>query len=214
MGDNTYKLYYFSGNGRAAISRAILYHSKAKFEDVIVSFEEWPKMKTSGICDYQQLPILEYKGKFYSQSHAIEMYLGKTFNLYGKDLEEEYQINSLLDSYDDLFAVFHKIAFPDTDELKKNLENNKADFLQKFEFFISVYNKHYEKNGNSEYFLGNSFTIADIFLCVTLFYYAHMLKCEDLIKIKTPKLYGLIKKIKENELKEYFDKGYNYKTTF
>ena len=32
--NGTYKLYYFNGNGRAMIIRAILEYSKAKWEDI------------------------------------------------------------------------------------------------------------------------------------------------------------------------------------
>ena len=139
--NGTYKLYYFNGNGRAMIIRAILEYSKAKWEDIKVSNEEWPKMKSSSQCEYGQLPVLEYNGKTYSQSHAIELYLGKKFNLYGSSIDDEYQINSLLDSFDDLFIVFHAYAAPTNEEDKKNkeeatklkekLENLKLEFKVK-----------------------------------------------------------------------------------
>ena len=37
------------------------------------------------------MPILEHNGKRYSQSIAINIYLSKIFNLYGKNIEEEYE---------------------------------------------------------------------------------------------------------------------------
>ena len=49
--------------------------------------EHWPNVKQSGYCDFQQLPILEYNGKKYSQSLAIDLLLAKKFKLYGKDIE-------------------------------------------------------------------------------------------------------------------------------
>ena len=142
--------------------------SKAKWEDIKVSNEEWPKMKSSSQCEYGQLPVLEYNGKTYSQSHAIELYLGKKFNLYGSSIDDEYQINSLLDSFDDLFIVFHAYAAPTNEEDKKNKEQIKQEFLMKLGFFTEVYDKHYEKNGYKKYYLGDTFTIADLFLCCLL----------------------------------------------
>ena len=117
--NGTYKLYYFNGNGRAMVIRAILEYSKAKWEDIKVSNEEWPKMKSSSQCEYGQLPVLEYNGKTYSQSHAIELYLGKKFNLYGSSIDDEYQINSLLDSFDDLSLFSMHMPLQRTKKIKR-----------------------------------------------------------------------------------------------
>ena len=38
-----YKLYYFNGNGRAIIIRAILYYSKINFSDVKITINYIPK---------------------------------------------------------------------------------------------------------------------------------------------------------------------------
>ena len=43
--DDQYKLYYYNGNGKALIIRAILYYSKVKFTDIKVSNEDWKKLK-------------------------------------------------------------------------------------------------------------------------------------------------------------------------
>ena len=101
-----YKLYYFNGNGRAIIIRAILYYSKINFSDVKITKEDWIKLKQTGKFESEDLPVMEHKGKLYSQMHAIEQYLGYIFNIHGKNMEDEYQINSLLDSFDDLFTIF------------------------------------------------------------------------------------------------------------
>ena len=212
--DDTYKLYYFNANGREMIIRAILEYSKVKWEDIKVSNEEWDKMKNSSQCEYGQLPILEYNGKTYSQSHSIELFLGKKFNLYGTSIDDEYQINSLLDSFDDLFIVFHAYAAPTNDEDKKNKERIKQEFIMKLEFFANVYDKHYEKNGYKKYYIGDTFSIADIFVCCVLFYYSHVFICEDMYEKKIPKLYNLIKEIRDNELKDFFDKRFIKETDF
>ena len=57
--------------------------------------EHWPNVKQSGYCEFQQLPILEYNGKKYSQSLAIDLLLAKKFKLYGKDIE----VNILIWNY-------------------------------------------------------------------------------------------------------------------
>ena len=57
--------------------------------------------------------------KKYSQSHAIDLYLAETYDLMGKDIEENYQITNLLFSFDD-FTVDIWYAFLIEDEAKRN----------------------------------------------------------------------------------------------
>lgn len=211
---DTYKLYYFEGNGRALVIRAILSYVKASFEDIRIKTEEWPAMKKSGKFEYNQLPCLEYKGKSFSQSHSIEQYLARTFDLYGKNIEDEYQINSLLDSFEDLFTVFHMYIFPSSEEEKSRAEDLKYAFLDKFKFFVGIYEKTYEKIGEKKYFLGDYFSLADIFLCTVLHYFSHIFKCEDMVKATAPKLSKILEELEENQLKEFFDKYFNKESKF
>ena len=59
----SYTLHYFGANGRATIPRAILTYAKAKWTDDRVKQEDWPKVKKSGLCEFEQMPILEIDGK-------------------------------------------------------------------------------------------------------------------------------------------------------
>ena len=113
-----YTLHYFAGNGRAVIPRAILCYAKADWTNHAFGHDEWVKIKKSGLCEFEQVPVLEVDGKKYSQSHAITLYLGETFNLLGKDKEENYQINSLLLAVDDINMDIWKAMF-NPDEAKK-----------------------------------------------------------------------------------------------
>ena len=54
-----FTLHYFGGNGRAAIARAILSFAKADWTNDLIKREDWPKIKTSGLCEYEQVPVLE-----------------------------------------------------------------------------------------------------------------------------------------------------------
>ena len=58
-----YILHYFAGNGRAAIARAILSYVKADWTNNFIKKEDWPKIKTSGLCEYEQVPVLEVGDK-------------------------------------------------------------------------------------------------------------------------------------------------------
>ena len=201
-----YKLYYFNGNGRAIIIRAILYYSKSLFSDVKITKEDWTKLKQTGKFESEELPVMEYKGKLYSQMHAIEQYLGYAFNLHGKNMEDEYSINCLLDSFDDLFTIFKHFTWPESEEDKEHIKDYEKAFKSKLAFFVTMLEKKYKDKG--KYYLGDYFSLADIFITVVLTNFADKLDCENIIKEQGPKIAGLIDKIKNNELKTFFDKGY------
>ena len=76
-------LNYFGGNGRAVTARALLTVGKADWQNNQVKTEDWAKLKPT--FEFGQMPLLEHNGKKYSQSIAINIYLAKTFKLYGKN---------------------------------------------------------------------------------------------------------------------------------
>ena len=197
-----YTLHYFAGNGRAVIPRAILCYAQADWTNHTFDRQEWLKIKKSGLCEFEQVPVLEVDGKKYSQSHAITLYLGETFNLLGKDKEENYQINSLLLAVDDINMDIWKAMF-NPDETKK-AELMKAA-LEKFKFFLGKFEQRYVNLGKGKYFLGDKFTLADIIVTCSTCSQCAMLKFEG-VKDVVPTLYELIKRVSENELKEFFEK--------
>ena len=199
-----YVLHYFAGNGRAIISRAILCYAKADWTNDAIKREDWPTIKKSGLCEFEQVPILEVDGKKYSQSNAIALYLAETFNLMGKDIEENYQIRSLLFAIDDYNIEIWKALFS-PDEAKKP-ELLKAA-LEKFKFFVGKFEKRYVDLGKGKYFLGDKFTLADIIMACSISDASKMLKFEG-VKEVAPNLCELINRVKENELKEFFEKFY------
>ena len=199
-----YVLHYFAGNGRGIISRAILCYAKADWTNDAIKREDWPTIKKSGLCEFEQVPILEVDGKKYSQSNAITLYLAETFNLMGKDIEENYQIRSLLFAIDDYNVEIWKALFS-PDEAKKP-ELLKAA-LEKFKFFVGKFEKRYVDLGKGKYFLGDKFTLADIIMTCSISDASKMLKFEGVKEI-APNLCELINRVKENELKEFFEKFY------
>ena len=199
-----YVLHYFAGNGRAIICRAILCYAKADWTNDAIKKEDWPTIKKSGLCEFEQVPILEVDGKKYSQSNAIALYLAETFNLMGKDIEENYQIRSLLFAIDDYNIEIWKALFS-PDEAKKP-ELLKAA-LEKFKFFVGKFEKRYVDLGKGKYFLGDKFTLADIIMTCSISDASKMLKFEG-VKEVAPNLCELINRVKENELKEFFEKFY------
>lgn len=205
--NDTFKLTYFGGNGRAAIIRAIFSVMKYPFENEVIEPKEWMKIKQSGRFEFQQMPILKHNEKTLSQSVAIYNYLSKLFGLNGDTLEEQYQIDSLISTIEDINMVYYPCVMPRTEEQKKNPKKFKEIFIEKFERYLKVFERRYEGLGKGKYFLGNKFTLADIFLTVQLSGYQEFTK-ENLIKKNAPKLNDLIERIKNNECKEFFEKYY------
>ena len=69
--------------------------------------------------------------------------------------------------------------------------------------------KKYVELGKGKYYLGDRFTLADIALAITLVDDIDTLGLkESLLNELPPNLYELIKRVKEHELKEFFEKFY------
>ena len=199
-----YTLHYFGVNGRAIIARAILSYAKADWTNVLINREEWPKIKTSGLCEYEQVPVLEVGGKKYCESNAINLYLAETFGLLGKDAEENYQINNLLMTTEDYTKVARDI-FMCKDESKLPELKKKAE--DKLKFLFTRFEKKYVDFGKGKYFFGDRFTLADIFLTANLFGTLKALGLPDTCcKDVAPNVTDLAVRVKENELKEFFEK--------
>ena len=206
MNNGKFELLYFKINGRAAIIRAILSYVKADWKDNSFEQKDWPEIKTSGKCEFGQVPILFHNGKSYSQTLAICIYLAKIFNIYGKDIKEQYQIDSLLCSNDDITPLIYPIILPKTEEEKKNIEQSLENFREKFSRYLEIYEKRYLALGAGKYYLGDHFSLADIFLTTFLIDLSSIYKKENLIKKHSPKIFELIERVKANELKEFFEK--------
>ena len=133
-------------------------------------------------CTFGQLPLLEFDGHILCQSAAILRYLGRKYNLAGKDELESAHIDEIGDAALDFmlgkyacFPVFmisfravNRLNFKTTaftpifsekDETKK-LEMTKAAAATVTERFLKKFDALVEKNGG--YLVNNSLTWADI----------------------------------------------------
>ena len=137
------------------------------------------------------------------ESNAINLYLGETFNLLGKDSEENYQIYNLLMTHEDLGKPLSEFMSC-KDESKKN--ELKQKIVEKLNFFLGKFEKRYIELGKGIYFLGDKFTLADIFLAVAIPTLIDLLGINDFPYETSPNVGALVKRIKENELKEFYEK--------
>ena len=197
-----YILHYFNALARSINIKAILMSAKADWEDKPIAQNEWPKIKKSGLCEFEQVPILEHKGKKLSQRIAIELYLLRQFKLYGKNIDEEYQIDSLLCSFDDLIPSATGIMFCQDQKKKEELLKQ---FEEKFKFYLSKFEERYVKLGKGKYFLGDHFSGADIYVASALPGFCKLIG-KNIINDNAPNLHQLIERLKNAELKSFYDK--------
>ena len=201
--EEKYTLYYFNVNARGCIARAILSHVKANWENKVIEYNDFVQnyKQKKEFCEYGQLPILEYKGKYYSQSMAIALFLGKKYNLLGENEEQEYEINNLLCSFEDIFPLIHDPKMDNKVKYEK--------MRRYFKIYEEKYLKHVkESNGGNCYFANNKFTLADIYFGALIFSMLKSLEEIDMEK-EFPELKKLIDSYKgEDALKEFYEKYY------
>lgn len=206
--NDIFKLYYFSVNGRAVLIRALLSYSKINFENIFVD-KDWKQIKgNTSLFEFGQVPILVHNDKVLSQSKAIYLYLARLFDLYGKNIDDRYQIDSLLNSYDDISKFYLPLHYPRTEDEKNNKQKYIDIFKKELKRFLGIYEQRYKKLGYGNYFLGSYFSLADIYMAVYMNVLSEDVGGIRFIKDSSPKLAELIERIKSNELKEFFEKYY------
>ena len=205
---DSFKLYYFKVNGRTAPARAILSYAKINFEDIFIGQNWQEQKKNNDLFEFGQVPILVHNGRPMSQSKAIYLYLAQLFNLNGKNIDDQYQIHSLLNSYDDISRSYGPYAYPKSDEEKNNKEKYKKILVEELKRIFKIYEKRYIKLGGGKYYLGNYFSLADIYLTVYMNVFTKNVGGFQLIKESAPKLADLITRIRNGELKTFFEKYY------
>ena len=202
--EDKYILYYFKVNARGCMARALLSYVKANWENKVLEYNDFLQnyKQKKEFCEYGQLPILEYKGKYYSQSMAIILFLAKKYNLMGDNEDEEFEINNLLCSFEDIFPLIH-----DQNQDKKDAKYEKV--RKYFKIYEDKYLNHVkENNGKKYYFANDKFTLADIYFGALIYSMLNSLKEIDMEK-EFPELKKLLDFYKsDNALKEFYEKYY------
>ena len=95
---------------------------------------------------------------------------------------------------------------PTTEEQKNNPEKFRQALKDKIIQYLKVFEARYAKFGNGKYFLGDHFSLADIFLAVQMNCFLVPFKDEDIVSPVAPNIKKLMDNVKENEMKEFFEK--------
>jgi glutathione S-transferase len=209
MSNSLIKFYYFPVNAKGCVIRALLNHGKYNYKEINPRSD--PNWKQNPIFEFGQVPVLEIDGKNLTQSYAIEKYLSQKLDLYGKNIDENYQIDSLalaiLTDFHPKYAIW---LFTKNEYEKGMIEKNKNDFKNVWiPFYLTKFEQRF-KATSKKYFIGDRLSLADFYVGIHLNrilmnkYYLN--EFGPLFKNIAPKLYEHCQKLKENELKDYFNK--------
>ena len=160
------KIYYsHSPFWRAEVLRVSLYISDTPFEDVRISREEFINVIKTGFlpcgkkAPFHQLPVLEVDNKIIGQTGAIARYCGKISNLYSNDDINAAKIDQIIDSATDITNLVSP-TIKEKNEQKK-IEDRKI-LVNKLLPRWFRYLENLLSNEDSEWFVENKMTIADI----------------------------------------------------
>ena len=194
------KLTYFKDNGRVGLIRAMLLYKKIPFENIMYTLDEWPAKKDN--YEFKQLPQLEVNGKKLTQTIAICLYLARQLDLYPKDIYLQYHVDSLLACRDDITLLYRKV------KKKQYNEEEYKKYKEMIILYLQRIEDRYKELGCGKYYLGNDLSVADFFLGCMIYEFAILVKEEDIMGKYSPGIKNLVERLKNNELKEFYEKYY------
>ena len=151
-------LHYFDLYGRGEIFRMIFAFLEQRYEDHRVQFSDWPTLKTSSLCEFGQLPVMEIHNHTLTQTRAILRYVCQVNGLYPPQTShmDIYLVESICDEIDDLRTPLLELTFKkDSESLVKRYQVEIANMLPAIEERLM------ENAGNSGFFVGDDVTMAD-----------------------------------------------------
>ena len=160
------KIYYsHTPFWRAEVLRVSLYISGTPFEDVRISREEFINLIKTGFLPngkkvpFHQLPVIEVDGKIIGQTGAIARYCGKISNLYSENILEAAKIDQIIDAATDITNLVSPTIREKSEQ--KKIEDRKT-LTNKLLPRWFKYLENLLSDENSEWFVENKMTIADI----------------------------------------------------
>lgn len=151
-------LHYFDLYGRGEVFRMLFTYLKVEFTDHRVDFPEWPALKTSPLCEFGVLPVLDINGKRLAQTRSVLRYVCQLHHLYplSTNTVEIYLVESVCDLIDDLRAPLMTLSFAKDEEgVMKHYDGNIATGLEMLEARLA------KNTANSGFFVGNTVGMAD-----------------------------------------------------
>ena len=161
------KIYYsHTPFWRAEVLRVSLFIGNIPFEDIRISSEEFKEVILTGKLrkeieiPFHQLPVLEINGKIIGQTGGIARYCGKLSKLYPKDDLQAAKVDQIIDSASDITNLVSPTVREKNEIAKKELRKRLTNKL--LPRWFNYLEKLLQKEENSEWFVNNQISIADI----------------------------------------------------
>ncbi|CRH03949.1 glutathione S-transferase, putative [Plasmodium relictum] len=157
MGENIV-LYYFDARGKAELIRLIFAYLGIEYIDKRFgengdAFVEFKNFKKEKEIPFNQVPILEINNLILAQSQAIVRYLSKKYKISGDNELHEFYADMIFCGVQDIHYKFNN-----TNLFKQNETTFLNEELPKW----SGYFEKLLKKNNTNYFVGNNLTYADL----------------------------------------------------
>lgn len=148
-----FTLYYFPGYGRVESLRILLEHAGANYSYCEIDQKDWPKLKDK----YKSLPAIEFPdGKIFNQSNALLRYFGMRYGYYPLDIKEQYEVDMLIDFFNEIFLdLVNPFIAPDQDSKKAAVTKL---FDVRMPYIMKIIGPRIAKGG---WLVGNRMTTAD-----------------------------------------------------
>lgn len=174
---STTKLIYFPLKGVGEPIRWLLKYGNIEYEDILIGFDDWPKIKPT--TPFGQIPLYEENGKKINESIAISRYLGKKVNLIGENDWENLEIDAIVDTINDLRLKLKKYGYEKDEKIKEQVKG------PLFNEILPYYMERMEKiaEANNGYLAINKLTWADFYFIGILDYFNYMAEM-DILKGK------------------------------
>ena len=150
---------------RAEISRLPLFIANIDFEDFRPSDDEWDyakengKMKDGTIIPFSELPVLSINGESIAQTMAIARICGKLGGMYPEDIIEAGKVDQIVVAVENINALLSP-SMKESDLLKKKAMRKELTSNELPTYF--GYLQDILSANSSEWFVGDSMTIADL----------------------------------------------------
>ena len=146
---------------RVETSRIALFYGGIEFEDIRPSREEISKMKIDGTFPFGQFPILQVDGKTLAQTGAIARFCGKLSGLY--PINDDFaaaKVDEVIDLATDINKQMSPALREKDPKLRMELRQELSGAI--LPRWLGFLEKLLEDNGDTGYFVGESFSVADL----------------------------------------------------
>lgn len=157
---------YFDIAGVAEKVRLTCVVGKLPFNDVRVSFEQWPKLKPTS--KFGQLPMMEVDGTTVAQSSAMLNYVGKVTGMYPSEPKKALKVDEVIGLHEDLWGAIRPsiLVMRDPKLSQKEAQRRQAEMRkeladEKIPAILGFFEKMLAENGTG-FFVGSTPTTADI----------------------------------------------------